>query len=505
MYKVCLNIFYFYPFKLCDKNDKNRILKRKFITNLILLLFLNLLIKPFWIFGIDRTVQNLVGDQNYGLYFALFNFSMLLNILLDAGITNYNNRNIAQHNCLLPKHLSNIVGLKFLLAIVYAVFTLGIALIIGYNKIQFHLLFFLILNQFLISFTLYLRSNISGLHLFRTDSFISVLDRSIMIAICSILLFNNFFSTRFTIEWFVYAQTIAYLLTAIITFIVVLTKSGKIKIRFDFKFFIVFLRKSYPYALLILLMSFYNRIDSVMLERLLPDPVGKEQAGIYAQAFRLLDAVSMFGVLFGGLLLPIFAKMIKQKETVGPMVQLSYTLLIVPAIIIAVSSVYYNEQIMDALYHSNTHHSSGILGILMVGFIGIASTYIFGTLLTANGSLKVLNIMAFFGMILNITLNLILIPRFQAFGSAYASLTTQISTAAAQIILALVIFKLKPGARYIIQLVLFVGVVVTFGAISKSFHYWFYGYLFVIFASMLFAFVLKLLNLKDLYKIIRYE
>jgi O-antigen/teichoic acid export membrane protein len=450
-------------------------------------------------------VQNLVGDQNYGLYFALFNFSMLLNILLDAGITNYNNRNIAQHNCLLPKHLSNIVGLKFLLAIVYAVFTLGIALIIGYNKIQFHLLFFLILNQFLISFTLYLRSNISGLHLFRTDSFISVLDRSIMIAICSILLFNNFFSTRFTIEWFVYAQTIAYLLTAIITFIVVLTKSGKIKIRFDFKFFIVFLRKSYPYALLILLMSFYNRIDSVMLERLLPDPVGKEQAGIYAQAFRLLDAVSMFGVLFGGLLLPIFAKMIKQKETVGPMVQLSYTLLIVPAIIIAVSSVYYNEQIMDALYHSNTHHSSGILGILMVGFIGIASTYIFGTLLTANGSLKVLNIMAFFGMILNITLNLILIPRFQAFGSAYASLTTQISTAAAQIILALVIFKLKPGARYIIQLVLFVAVVVTFGAISKSFHYWFYGYLFVIFASMLFAFVLKLLNLKDLYKIIRYE
>jgi O-antigen/teichoic acid export membrane protein len=475
-------------------------LKRKFVTNLILLLFLNILIKPFWIFGIDRSVQNLVGDQSYGMYFALFNFSMLLNILLDVGITSYNNRNIAQHNHLLPKHLSNIVGLKFMLAIVYAIFSIVTALIIGYEKIQLHLLFFLIFNQFLISFILYLRSNISGLQLFRTDSLISVLDRSIMIAICSILLFTSYFRSRFTIEWFVYAQTSGYFLTAIITFLVVLAKSGKIKVRFDFRFFIVFLRKSYPYALLVLLMSFYNRIDSVLLERLLPDPLGKEQAGIYAQAFRLLDAVSMFGVLFAGLLLPIFANMIKQNENVGPVVKLSFTLIIIPAIIIAVSSVFYSTEIMDALYHTNTAHSSGILGLLMIGFTGIATTYIFGTLLTANGSLKYLNLMAFGGMIMNISLNIVLIPRFMAVGSAYASLATQLTTAAIQVILALVIFNIKPGVRFIIQLVLFPGVVAGLGILSKNFANWFYGYLFVIFASVIFAFLLRLLSLKDFIK-----
>ena len=56
-------------------------MKRKFVTNLILLLFLNLLVKPFWILGIDRTVQNLVGDESYGLYFALFNFSLILKLI----------------------------------------------------------------------------------------------------------------------------------------------------------------------------------------------------------------------------------------------------------------------------------------------------------------------------------------------------------------------------------------------------------------------------------------
>ena len=478
-------------------------MKRKFVTNLILLLSLNLLIKPFWLLGIDRSVQNLIGDESYGMYFALFNFSLLLNILLDVGITNFNNKNIAQHNFLLKKHLSNIVGLKFMLAIVYAIFSLVVAAIIGYGKIQFHLLFFLIFNQFLISFTLYLRSNISALHFFRTDSFLSVLDRSLMIVICSVLLFTAYFRVHFTIEWFVYAQTVAYVLTSIITFIIVLNKSGKISLRFNPRFFIVFLRKSYPYALLILLMSFYNRIDGVMLERLLPEPMGKQQAGIYAQAFRLLDAVSMFGVMVAGLLLPIFARMIKQREPVIQLVKLSFTFLFVTAVVVAVSSIFYNYEIMEVLYHSNTEHSSEILGILMAGFIGIATTYVFGTLLTANGSMKQLNLMAFAGMVINISLNLFLIPRYQAFGSAYASLFTQIVTASAQVILATIVFKLKPNYLFILKLLAFTGATLILAIVSQQFGNWFYGYVFMIATSVLSAFLLKLFNVTDLFKIIR--
>ncbi len=461
-----------------------------------------MLIKPFWIFGIDRTVQNLVGDESYGFYFALFNFSMILNILLDVGITNFNNRNISRYNFLLPKHLSNIVGLKLVLAIVYAIFSLIIAGIIGYSKVQFHLLFFLIFNQFLVSFTLYLRSNITALQFFRTDSLLSVLDRSLMILICSLLLYTNILGGQFSIQWFVYAQTISYIITAVITFAIVLQKAGRFKIRFDLKFFFVFLRKSYPYALLILLMALYNRIDSVMLERLLDGTTGHEQAGIYAQAFRLLDAVSMFGALVAGLLLPIFSKMIKEREPIGDVVKLSFTLLMIPAIVIAVSSVYYDVEIMSLLYTSNTAFSADILGILMIGFVGIASTYIFGTLLTANGSMKQLNIMAFFGVFLNVGLNLILIPRMQAYGSAYASLTTQLFTGAAQLILALVIFKLKPQFSYVLRIFIFTVVVIALAELSQNFDYWVYGYMAMIAGSVLFALFIRLISIKDMLKII---
>ena len=476
-------------------------MKRKFITNLLLLLFLNVLIKPFWIFGIDLTVQNMVGDESYGLYFSLLNFSMILNIFLDLGITSFNNKNIAQHRQLLKKHVSNIIGLKFLLAGIYAVISIVIALIIGYKDVQLHLLFFLIFNQFLISFTFYLRSNISGLHLFRTDSLLSVLDRTLMIAICSVLLFTNITRHEFRIEWFVYAQTAAYLITSMITFGVVLARTGKLKLQFDRRFFMVFLKKSYPYALLILLMSFYNRIDSVMLERLLPD--GKEQAGIYAHAFRLFDAASMFGVLFAGLLLPIFARMIQQKEEIGSMVQFSFLLLFVPAIVLSMSSGFYDLEIMSLMRYSHPELSASIFRLLMVSFLGIATTYIFGTLLTANGSIRQLNWMALAGMGINVGLNLILIPHMQAYGSAWASLATQLFTALAQTILAVIFLKLNINYRVIGKLVLFVAFVFLAGTLSKQISNWVLGYFVMISVSALFAFLIRLINLKALTQIIQ--
>ena len=427
---------------------------------------------------------------------------MILNILLDLGLTNFNNRNIAQHGHMLQKYLSNIVGLKFILAFVYAVICLVMAWLVGYDSLQFHILFFLIANQFLISFTLYLRSNISGLHLFRTDSLLSILDRFLMIVICGILLFTNITGGEFRIEWFVYAQTAAYVIATLTTFVVVLAKSGKIRIKFDPRFFLVLLRQSYPYALLILLMSFYNRIDSVMIERLLPDPIGKEQAGIYANAFRLLEAVTMFGFLFAGLLLPIFARMLKQNENISQLLKLSYLLIIIPAIVIGIASNFYNQEIMSLLYRENTEFSSPIFGLLMISFVSISTTYIFGTLLTANGSLKQLNIMAFTGMVINIVLNFVLIPEIKALGSAWSSLVTQSFTAISQVLIAVSIFKLKINYQLLLKLLLFIAFTIVIGKLSLYFTNWVIGFSLLIAASFAFAFITRLINLKTLFEVV---
>ncbi len=425
-------------------------MKRKFVTNLILVLFLNLLVKPFWIFGIDRTVQNVVKAEIYGMYFSLFSFAVLLNILLDLGITNYNNRNIARNPEKLPDTFSNIVGLKFILAIFYAVVCLGVGILIGYEKEQFRILWLLILNQFLASLLLYLRSNISGLHFFRTDSLISVLDRTLVIIICGFLLWGNNSGRTFQIEWFILSQTAAYSITAVVAFLIVLYRSKYIRFRVDMKKFSDILMESYPFAILILLMMIYYRVDSVLLERILPG--GKEQVGIYAQSFRILDAAYMFATLFVGLLFPIFSRMLKKKEPVEEMIGLSLTLILLPSIMLSSIGIFYSREVMGLLYQEHLEASSKIFTILMIAFTAISVSHIFGSLLTANRNLKELILLAFSAVVLNLSLNFILLPRFQAYGAAVSCLVTQAYMALGQVILATHHLRLKVHLPFILRI-----------------------------------------------------
>jgi O-antigen/teichoic acid export membrane protein len=85
---------------------------KKILANLFLLLAINLLIKPFWILGIDRTVQNTVGNQAYGQYMVLFNLSVMLTMLLDFGINNYTSTFIAKHPQMLKKKFATLFSLK---------------------------------------------------------------------------------------------------------------------------------------------------------------------------------------------------------------------------------------------------------------------------------------------------------------------------------------------------------------------------------------------------------
>ncbi len=427
-------------------------MQKKFLTSLFILLAINLIIKAIWILGIDRTIQNLTGSSEYGFYFAMLNFSFLFNIFLDLGITNYNNRNIAQNEHLLNKHFSGISMLKFMLAGLYLLITFTTGYLLGYDSRQFHFLLFLSFNQFLLSFILYLRSNISGLQLFKTDSLLSVLDRLLMIILCSVLIWGNVFEGKFQIEWFLYAQTVAYTGTFIICLCIVILKAKFRRPTWNVPFFILILKQSFPFALLILLMTFYNRVDSVMIERLLDN--GNKHAGIYAAAYRLLDAFNMIAYLFAVILLPLFSKMLKTKDNIFPIIRISFSLLFVFSTFVSVFSAFYGTQIMEVMYHSHTKEAARVFKILMFCFIPVSTTYIFGTLLTANGSLKKLNIIAFSGMLLNIVLNLIFIPLYKEQGAAAVSLTTQGITAFLQLIYVVLLFKMKPDMRYLLTLLL---------------------------------------------------
>jgi O-antigen/teichoic acid export membrane protein len=479
--------------------------KKKFIFDLAILLILNLLIKPFWILSIEPNVQMSVGNVSYGEYFVLFNFSFLINILLDFGLTNFNNKNIAQNVHLLSKHFSKMLSLKFVLGLLYVSVTLLIGFfVLGFDVRYIKLLLILCINNFFLSFILFLRSNLLALHLFRIDSIMSVLDRVIMILIVALLIFN-FFGLKIDIMNFVYAQTIGYGLTALIGFLVVLNKTHTFKLNWDWSFNRMILKKSFPFAILVLLMTFYNRLDSVMIERILSGNLGKEQSGIYAKAFRLLDAANMIAYLFSVQLLPLFSRMLKNKENIENIVKLSFTLLLTPALIVSVSSLFYADKFCELLYKGNSEGSQ-ILGLLMSCFTAISVTYIFGTLLTANGNLKYLNLMAISGILINLVLNFILIPKYYAFGSAVASVVTQFLTCLIQVFISYKVFNFKFNKRLLISLLLYIiGLIFANYFTMNLTTQWLYNFGIMLIFSGLLAFATGMINPKSVIRFIKYK
>ena len=444
-------------------------MRRVFVTNLALVLVLNLLVKPFYILGIDAAVQGRAGTEAYGGYAALLSLSFLLNILLDLGITNWNTRHVAQNTGTMRAQFNGVITIRALLVVLYAVIIFIAAFVLGYRGKELGLLAVLVLNQTLVATILFLRSNIAGAQKFAQDSLLSVLDRVLLIGICAWLLWGRGKDAPFPIIWFAWAQTVAYAITALVALSVVVKQVGLPRPQWNTVFVREVLRQCAPYALLVLLMTFYYRTDTVMIERLLPD--GKLHAGIYAQGFRFFEAFNMLGFLLAGLLLPMFSRMLTPSGTpdggrgstqdIGPLTGLALRLVIAGTVAVAVIGSFYAKPVMDLRYHEHTLDSAPAFAVLIWSFVAVCVTYVFGTLLTASGDLRTLNRMAAGGMALNILLNLVLIPRYQALGAAWAGLITQGLMAITQAVIAARRFHLRPTLRQVLSVVGYIGAMVA--------------------------------------------
>ena len=384
----------------------------------------------------------------------------------------------------------------------------------GYNEgLKLKLLFWCGLNQILLSFILYLRSNIQGLLLFKQDSILSVFDRVLAIVIMCLVLWSGWFpKEKFNIIWYLQAQTVAYIATLVFALTIVLRHTEHLSFKLNFQFFKEILRQSIPFAVLVLLMSVYSRVEPVLLERLLDDK--GVQAGIYSRAYRLFDAGNNISNLFAIMLLPMFAATLKNKLDLNNLVKTSFNVIVAMAGIVMILCVFYRQEIMHLMYRPEEAEAeaayllrigqyANVFPLLMGSFFCLSTTYVFGTLLTANGSLKQLNLVAAAGVVINILLNLIVIPRFYAVGAACTSLSVQAVTALLQYFLAKRILKLDMGGRYWFHIILFMTTITLVTFLVKQLNVnWLIGFAIAFIINCGAIFFTRLLSLKEIVSLV---
>lgn len=403
-------------------------MRRFFVKNLLFVIAVNLLVKPLWVLLVDRTVQNRVGHAGYGTYQALMNLGLIFNIILDFGLTYYNTHIISGAPGKLRSLFPAMLSARLVLAAVYAVIVLVVGWAIGFSQWEMLLLAGIVVIQSLNSLMLFLRSNVSALHKFRLDALLSVTDRLLMIALCSVLLFWPRMP-EFRIEWFVLAQIACYAV-AIVLALYIIRRMASVSFTPSLNIPEVWaiIRKSIPYATLVFLMAVHMRADTILIERI-GGPDSKNYAGIYAAAYRLLDVGNMFGIMFSGMLLPMFGRLLAKNNDIRPIVRLSVNILLPVAFIATGSAVFFGTEIMQWLYTDMDQYSGHVFAWLMSCFPAYCIMYIYSTLLTANGNLILLNKVAIAGVVINLSLNFWLIPEQQALGAAKVAFVTQTTLA----------------------------------------------------------------------------
>ena len=288
----------------------------------------------------------------------------------------------------------------------------------------------------------------------------------------------------------------------LVTFALCYRRVDWFRIRFNRPFLVSILRGAMPYALAIFLMTIYTRTDMVMLERMLPD--GARQAGIYASAYRLLDAVNVLGLLFAGLLMPMFSRQIKLGESVTTLLRFSFQLLMVAAVTCAGTVWFFRTDIMLLLYHEATPYSGDVLGVLMCSFVAVSGTYIYSTLIGAAGAVQRMNRTFIVALILNIVLNIILIPHFKALGSAFSTFVTQ-----SFVLISLILLSKKAvpntlensDVHWRLTILGFVAAVFMIGFLTKQYaftSFWYINMAIAVFLSVFVAWMMGFLNYKKM-------
>ncbi|MEO8405013.1 MAG: polysaccharide biosynthesis C-terminal domain-containing protein [Chitinophagaceae bacterium] len=392
-----------------------------FYSSLGLLILLNAIIKPVWIFAIDRQVQNVVGIETYGIYFSLLGLSVVFSFLADWGFTGFFNRQLAASEENFFRLPGKFLLLKLLFALLYGLVIFIAAWLSGVKR--WDILFYVVLIQIFTSLFVFLRAIITAQQWFKTDAWLSIADKGLMIITCGILLWFPLLAGSITLERFLFLQTASLAIATILAFIFLVKKGVHFSIPKKWLPDRKLLAQALPFGITVLLMSMHARLDAFLLERM--NTNGPYQAGIYAAAYRLLDASNMAGYLVVSFMLPFIARRWSKQEEITTVIHNCRHFLLMLATGIIITIVSLAPWIQRVLYHHNDVNAIEVLRWCLPALAGYSLVQIYGTVLTATGRIMDFFFINLGCVVVNIVLNLILIPAWGAKGCCIAAISSQ--------------------------------------------------------------------------------
>jgi O-antigen/teichoic acid export membrane protein len=247
------------------------------------------------------------------------------------------------------------------------------------------------------------------------------------------------------------------------------SRISPLKINFNFNVWSKYLRLSWPLALTGFLGGFYGNIDSVMMGHLKQIA----QVGWYNAAFKIIAVVLLPPVLISQSFFPVLnSAFSRSKQGFQKIFNSFFEIMIILGMPIALGGIILAPRIIQAIYGAVYLPAVMSFQILLVmAFISYLSLPFNQYLIIANRQ-KWLFWISLFGAVIDIILNIILIPRYSLNGAAFATALSMLLATIALFILSQRHLKLQSSrnARIFLMAVLSSALMGTFLSLVLKFY-----------------------------------
>ncbi len=360
-----------------------------------------------------------LGDENFGKLSFAYSFTGICIIVADFGLNTILIRNVSRHKELTSEYIGNIFVLKIILSLIsvsgiglFVLFTDYPSEVITILVIFGGVMFFKALVDFFCAiFNAYERMD--------KEAFLKGTNH-IVLFLSGIVVLTMGFGLFSLANVFL----IVYLISSIIGFYIVYMSIAKIRPCFNLKFWKFILRESLPLALAVAFTVIYFKIDVIMLSLIRGD---NSEIGWYSAAMRLIELIGVVPALIVSALFPILSGLYKDSiASLKKAYKTSFKYLLVIALPVAVGTLLLSERFIYIIYGKEFVKAIPALQILVFALIFIFVNYILMNILVAVDRQKINAIVAGTCVLVNITLNLCLIPHYGYLGAGFATVVTEI-------------------------------------------------------------------------------
>ena len=359
-----------------------------------------------------------LGDVTFGKYAFVFAFTSLFMIFSDLGLSVLSIREIARDTSKAGEYLTNISITKFILSLITIVLIIVTINLMHYPHDTTLAVYIVGGVMVFTSFTSSFRCIFRAFERMEYETIINIVEKTVIFGSVMPVLFFGYGLIEV-----VSAMLIAQAFIFVLTLMVVIKKFTRPALSFDLSLCKSLIKKALPFGLASVFGIIYFQTDTIMLSMMKGDAV----VGWYNAAYRLVMGVLFIPSAFVGALYPVLSRYFtSSKDSLMFVYEKSFKFLLMMAIPLGIGTTLLADRIIIFLYGANFVHSIIALQILIWVASMLFLTHIVGyTLASINKQLVDTRITGF-AAILNVVLNLALIPTYSYVGAGIASIVSQV-------------------------------------------------------------------------------